>query len=89
MRDLTMSEIRKSLGVLPARLGRKGTLAVTRRGKRVLAMMSWDLYESLVETLEVLSDREAMRAINADRKATRQGRDRSLDWEAAKARLES
>jgi PHD/YefM family antitoxin component YafN of YafNO toxin-antitoxin module len=32
------------------------TITVTRHGKPVMAILPWDLYESLMETLEVMSD---------------------------------
>ena len=35
-----------------------GALAVTRRGHPVLALMPWELYDSLIETLEILGDSE-------------------------------
>lgn len=35
-------------------------VAVTRRGKPVLAVMPWEFYESLVETLEIMSDPKLM-----------------------------
>ena len=37
------------------------TEAITRRNKEVMAVMSWELYEGLLETLEVLSDPELMK----------------------------
>ena len=41
-------------------------LQVTRRGKPVLAVLPWDVYESLKETLEVLSDPDLLAAIRED-----------------------
>jgi prevent-host-death family protein len=58
MTQLTISEARKALLDLPEKLARTPDRAVTitRRGQPVLAVMPWEFYESLVETLEVLSD---------------------------------
>lgn len=62
--ELSMTAARGALTGLPERLAEHSdTLAVTRHGKPVLAVMPWDLYESLVETLEVLGDRELMEAL--------------------------
>jgi prevent-host-death family protein len=61
-----MTKARAKLPDLPETLARsrgKKTVAITRRGKRVLAVMPWDQYESLVETMEILSDRPLMRRI--------------------------
>ena len=37
-----------------------GTVAVIRRGKPIVAMMTWEDYESIMETLEILDDSELM-----------------------------
>jgi len=61
-----MIDARKRLTSLPEELAQSpdlGALAVTRRGKPVLAVLSWDLYESLLETLEVMGDPELMKAL--------------------------
>ena len=39
------------------------TVQVTKRNKPVYAILSWEFYESLIETLEVLSDKQIMKAI--------------------------
>jgi prevent-host-death family protein len=39
-----------------------GAVAVTRRGKPVLAILPWELYETLTETLEVMGDPALMEA---------------------------
>ena len=44
----------------------KEVLQVTRRGKPVLAVLPWEIYEGIVETLEVMSDPELMAAIRED-----------------------
>ena len=41
-------------------------VTITRHGKPVLAVLPWDLYESIVETLEVMSDPDLMAAIRQD-----------------------
>ena len=58
-RAVTMTEARARLGDLDRRLHEnpeEGAVAVTRRGKPRLAVMSWERYESMVETDEVLAD---------------------------------
>ena len=56
VRDMTISDARKKLTSLD--LNREETVAVTSRGRRVYALMPWDLYESLSETLDILGDPE-------------------------------
>lgn len=54
LRTMTISDARRQLTSLD--LNREETIAVTSRGKRVYALMAWDVYESLSETLDILSD---------------------------------
>lgn len=67
MVQLTISEARKALLDLPERLaqGSERALTITRRGQPVLAILPWEFYESIVETLEILGDPEMMTALRA------------------------
>ena len=38
-------------------------LALTRHGKPVLAVMSWELFQAIVETMEIMGDPEMMAAL--------------------------
>ena len=65
-KSLSMMEARARLTALPEefdRNGETGAITVTRRGRPVLAVMRWDLYDSIVETLEILGDPELMRQL--------------------------
>jgi antitoxin YefM len=58
-RRLPMVEARARLTRLPEELSRAPhAVAVTRQGNPVLAIIPWELYEGIVETLEVLADPE-------------------------------
>ena len=65
MTELTITKARHALLDLPERLAKTPDKAVsiTRRGRPVLALLPWELYESLIETLEVLSDPAHAQAI--------------------------
>ena len=67
MTELTISEARRALFELPERLARAQhkAIGITRRGRRVLAVMPWELYESVVETIEVLSDPDMSAALRS------------------------
>ena len=67
MTELTITEARQLLLVLPERLeeSRERAVGVTRRGRPVLAILPWEFYDSLVETLDVLSDPEAVVALRS------------------------
>lgn len=77
MQSLPMIEARDRLTSLPEELEQDkelGAIAITRQGKPVLAVMSWELYESLVETLEIMSDPEAMAAFHQGVKEMKEGK---------------
>ncbi|MBA2363468.1 MAG: type II toxin-antitoxin system Phd/YefM family antitoxin [Chloroflexia bacterium] len=87
-RSMPIIEVRKRLTALPEELEREplaGAVAVTRRGKLVLALMTWDLYESIVETLEIMGDEDLMAAL---RKGLNQAdQDETAAWDTVKAEL--
>ncbi len=81
-------EARNKLTRLPEEFEREpetGAVAVTRRGKPVLAVMPWELYESLVETLEILGDAKAMAELRRGIRELAAGR--GIPWEKAKRKL--
>ena len=81
-KELTISETREQLTSLPEELDRHpGTVAVTRRGKPVLAVLPWDVYESIVETLEIMGDDELMIDLRQAIQEVSAGE--AIDWELA------
>jgi len=84
--ELSMVEARRQLTKLPERLdAQAGTVTVMRRGKPVLAIMTWQDYETLQETLEILSDTEAVTALRQAIREMEEGE--AIPWEEAKASL--
>ena len=85
MRELSIGEARNRLGQLPEELrqaGENGAVTITRRGEPVLAMMPYELYDSLIETLEVMSDPQLMALL---RQSIREAdENKLLDWEDVK-----
>jgi PHD/YefM family antitoxin component YafN of YafNO toxin-antitoxin module len=74
-RRLNITEARKALNTLPEELAQThATVAVTRRGKPVLAILDWDLFEGMLETMEILGDPELMAQIREAEKDLREGR---------------
>lgn len=85
---LTITEARSKLLGLPRKLGGKagsGAVTITRRGKPVLALVPWNLYEAVLETLEVLGDGELMSDLRESIRQVAQGR--TIPWEKAKREL--
>ncbi|MBI4231018.1 MAG: type II toxin-antitoxin system Phd/YefM family antitoxin [Planctomycetes bacterium] len=63
---LTISQARNEFLRLPKRLGGKRgvhAVTVTQHGKPVMTILPAEFYETLVETLEILGDREQMASI--------------------------
>ncbi len=63
--QMSVSEARNTLTRLPERFANEPELtaiAVARHGKPVLAVLPWEVYESLAETLEILIDDTVMSA---------------------------
>ncbi|HOX54226.1 MAG TPA: type II toxin-antitoxin system Phd/YefM family antitoxin [Candidatus Omnitrophota bacterium] len=52
---------------------------VTKRGKPVTVMMSPDDYEGLLETIEILSDKEAVKRIKKAKRQIKEGKAISLE----------
>jgi PHD/YefM family antitoxin component YafN of YafNO toxin-antitoxin module len=85
---LSIMEARAKLTSLPAEFERNPkseAVTVTRRGKPVLVVMPWSLYDSLMETLEILSDEKLMKALRKSIQEARKGRTYSM--EQARKRL--
>ena len=62
-KSLSIIEARKKLTNIPELFEQEadlGVVAITRRGRPVMAIMPWELYEALEETLEILGDEALM-----------------------------
>jgi PHD/YefM family antitoxin component YafN of YafNO toxin-antitoxin module len=85
---LSIMEARKQLTSLPETLvhnGQLDVLEITRRGKPVLAVLPWELYEAVSETLEVMGDKELMAQL---RQSIREiDSDKLISWQDAKQEL--
>ena len=92
MKDsLSITEARDELPDLAERLAEEGNaqaVAVTRDGKPVLAILPWELFESLIETMDILGDEEAMAALRRSAREMEEGKGTPLDDVVAKLGLE-
>lgn len=87
-RTMPIIEARSKLTALPEQFEQEpepGAVTVTRRGKPVLAILPWDLYESLIETLEILGDEQLVAALRQSVREAAEGK--LTSWEDAKADL--
>jgi PHD/YefM family antitoxin component YafN of YafNO toxin-antitoxin module len=75
---LPITEAREQLLRFPDTLGDSDVVAVTRRGQPVLAILPWKLYEAIVETLDVMSDPDALAQLRQSLEDIAAGRTLSL-----------
>jgi prevent-host-death family protein len=63
IRQIQISEARRRLNELYKEMGPDETVSITSRGKQVFALMPWELYESLNETIAIMGDPVLMEAL--------------------------
>ena len=79
-RHITLKELRPRLPQVMQNVDTKmDRYIVTRRGKPAAVIMGLDDYEGLMETLELLSDKPAMKRLKQAEADLRAGRTRSLE----------
>jgi antitoxin YefM len=84
---VTLKELRPQLPQIANAIERKlDRYIVTRRGRPVMTILSPEDYEGLLETIEILSDKTAVRRIKKSLKQARAGK--TIPWEDVKRRLE-
>ncbi|HSW58679.1 MAG TPA: type II toxin-antitoxin system Phd/YefM family antitoxin [Dehalococcoidales bacterium] len=85
-KELTTVDARRELTKLPEKLeAEPATVAVTRRGKPVLAIMTWGDYQAILETLEILSDDKAVDQLRRSIQEVKE--EKIIPWREAKAKL--
>ena len=65
---------RELLDILKAMEEEYATITVTRNGEPVGVMMTPDRYESLLETIEILSDKKVLRSLKSSHTEFKSGR---------------
>jgi len=86
MREIPIAKARDELTSLPEQLAEKpAAVAVTRRGKPVLAVLPWELYESVIETLEIMGDEDLMDSLRQSIQEMAEGK--TIPWERVKKEL--
>lgn len=86
--SIPISKARSSLPALCKKLNNdedSEAVAITKKGKPVLALMNWEQYESIIETLEILGNKEQMAALRQGIKQAKAGK--GISWESAKKAL--
>lgn len=81
---LTITEARKQLLGLPDKLTDE-PIIITKHGQPVMVTISYQQMESLLETLEILGDKEFSNQLKEGIRQDKEGK--TVGWEAAKAKL--
>jgi antitoxin YefM len=87
-KTMPMMEARNKLTSLPEDFEHEknaDVIAVTRRGKPVLAVLPWEFYETVAETLEILGDEKLMKELR--RSIVELQRGKLVPWDRAKKEL--
>ena len=58
IRHMSISETRRRITSLENDMSFEDTISVTNHGREVLAILRWETYESIAETLDILSNPE-------------------------------
>ena len=84
---VTLKELRPSLPNVIDRIDSKfDRYIVTKRGKPVVMMLSVDDYESLIETIDILTNKDAVKRIKLAKKEIREGK--IVVWDKARHEIE-
>jgi prevent-host-death family protein len=85
IKTLPISEARKEINNIATTLEREDTISVTSRGREVLAILPWETYEAITETLEIMSDPDMMHTLKQSIEEYKSGK--TEDWEDVKKEL--
>jgi len=87
-RTMTLKELRPFLPKVANAISEKlDRYIITKRGRPIMMIINPEDYEGLIETIEILQDRSALRRIRKARKDAREGKTISL--EALRRKLEN
>lgn len=81
---LTITEARQKLLNLPEEL-KDDAVIITKHGKPVMAALSFEQFESMMETLAILSDKEFSHKLQKSMQQAERGE--TVTWEEAKDKL--
>lgn len=87
-RTITLKELRPELPKVANAVAEKlDRYIITKRGRPVMMLISPEDYEGLIETIEILQDRSALKRIRKARKEANAGK--TITLEALRQKLEN
>ena len=81
--EMTITETRKKITSLEKTMNYDDTISITNHGKEVFALLRWDTYECIQETLEILADEQLSKDLATGIKQINENK--LIDFEAFKA----
>ncbi|MDA0734239.1 MAG: type II toxin-antitoxin system Phd/YefM family antitoxin [Chloroflexi bacterium] len=85
--EIPIAEARTKLPKLSKELTEQNqAVAITVRGKPTLALVPWELFESILETMDIMGDPDLMAALRQGIIEAKEGN--GIPWEKAKAQLD-
>lgn len=87
MKTMTLTEARNQLLKVADEMERRPdeVVEVTKRGKRVMTLLSAEVYAAIVETLEVVEDEKAFAKLRRAMIEIEEGR--GISWSSARRKL--
>jgi PHD/YefM family antitoxin component YafN of YafNO toxin-antitoxin module len=79
LRTMRITDTRERLTSLYDDLGNNETVAVTSRGEKILAIMRWEKYEAIRETLAIMGNRRLMKMLRQSIREAGEGKLISLE----------
>ena len=80
METISVTEAKKTLSELAKKVVELGqTITINKRGKPYVVMISAEEYENIMETVEILSDPDAVATIQKGREEIKMGRKKNLE----------
>lgn len=84
--EMTITETRKRITSLENTMNYDDTISITNHGKEIFALIRWDTYESIRETLEILADEQLSKDLSMGIKQANENN--LVDFESFKAGLQ-
>lgn len=82
---MSVTEAREKFTRIPNEISNENVVKVVKRDEPVLAILPWLLYESIIETLDIMGDEELMNQLRVSVEEIRSGK--GIPWEEAEKEL--
>ena len=86
-KTMTVDEAKRNFHEVTAKIKSRKNIAfkIVEKKSPIMAILSWEEYQGLLETLEILSDKELMKAVRQSIRDEKAGK--GIPWSEAKKQL--